>query len=531
MAIDQVGLTRGTIEGGVDLADLAAPAEAVELSPIPGAASGDLAAPPQARTREFRLAALPTTQHTRGPDTLFLATFDESADAEYARGIGACSNLSSAPLTEGRWGQALDCTDAATNLLYAMDRNFIARAGTLECRVRAGETNIWADGAEHYLFTLRPRRRMTGEPRIAVRLEVFKGEDNALHLRATGAPAPVGLAIPTAGLVPDEWHHIAISWDCTGGPAATFWLAVDGRGVAMTIPSPCRMLPFASLQVGNTPWLGHHAHVGESAPLGGYLDDLHISDQTLARREEGAQPLDPEVARGLGEIDLELALAAEDALVRWLDYWAGLQVGGAWGPWLSPKIAADTRTYLDWTGQPEDPHLVSNKYGSSVVTVAYEFIDAYHYTGDERWRQAAENSVDFFLRGQAPAGYWYQDYVVDESGRIVDESGRIEGLSRRWARVQDGHQSQPFLFLLYWHHVTGDKRAFDAARRNADFVLSIENPNGSWPGTFDTSAGVGHTTGPRGVEYGCEYNDYATTDAGSSTAASTTTTPRPTPCA
>ncbi len=218
VAIDQGGLARGTTEAGVELADLDAPDEALELAALAGVpAAGEVVEVAGPVSGEVTLAELPAQQHARGPDTLFLATFDESADAEYARGIGACSNLSGAPLTEGRWGQALDCADARTHVLYSMDRNLARRAGTLECRVRSAQANLWSDGAEHYLLTLRPRRRMVGEPRIAVRLDVFKGEDDALHLRATGAPAPVDLAIPTAGLAPGEWHHIAISWEA---PAA-----------------------------------------------------------------------------------------------------------------------------------------------------------------------------------------------------------------------------------------------------------------------------------------------------------------------
>lgn len=38
------------------------------------------------------------------------------------------------------------------------------------------------------------------------------------------------------------------------------------------------------------------------------------------------------------------------------------------------------------------------------------------------------------------------------------------------------------VFLIYLYRVTGDTHYLDAARRGADFLLEIQNPNGSWPG-------------------------------------------------
>ncbi|MGC9317504.1 MAG: pectate lyase [Armatimonadota bacterium] len=495
--VDQVAIVRGSAGQGVAPAEMEEAVQRPELSPLPGPEVASTApAEPQTPT-EFELSELPDGPHARGLDTLLLASFDESADADWARGRAGCANLSRAPLAEGHWGRALDCTGEQVRVLYNMERNIVSRAGTMQCWVRAGETNIWADGLERYLLHLRTRRPLPGEPRVPVTLEVVKREDDALHLSAAGTPLPIDLAVPTADLDPAAWHHVAVSWDCRDRDSLRFWLTVDGRGETVGVPWQTRMMPFSIMQVGNAPWVGHYAHEGEHAELGGYIDDLHISDETPPMRASRPD--------GLGEIDLDLALAAEDALAQWLEVWAELQTGGAWGPWITPMINANSGIYFDWTGQADDRRLVRNKYGSSIVSVAYDYADTFEHTGDERWRQIAWNAVDFFLRGQDPRGYWYESYIVDESGRIA-------GMSTQWARVQDGHQSQPFLFLLNWHRITGDRRAFEADRKCADFLLSIENPNGSWPGTYNTATGTGRTTGPRGVELGCEYNDHATTD-------------------
>jgi hypothetical protein len=383
-----------------------------------------------------------------------------------------------------------------------MDRNLAPRSGTLEFWARSTpDTNLWADGEDHYFAYLWAKARMPDEPRYPARLELFKsGSDDALHLKVHGGPAAVDLALPAAELDPGAWHHIAVSWDCIDPGAITFWLALEGEGRRVTVNAARRMQPFFALQLANAPWLGHYSREGQSAELGGYIDDLHISDEPLGRREEGHEPLE------LSEINVDLALRAREAFDEWVGVWEELQTGGAWGPWTVPIIDAETHTFFNWYSRPTDRCVVDNKYGSSICSVGNDFIDAYAYTGDERCRQIAENSVEFFLRGQDPRGYWYMDYRVSENGRVY-------GIENEWARIQDHYQSRPFCYLLYWHRMTGDRRAFDAAKACADFVWSIENPNGAWAGKYNVETETPWTTGPRGAANGSEYNDFATTDA------------------
>jgi len=377
LAIDQVALVRGAVGQLNEMADLPPPAAQVALEPVSGIRVAQAAQAGEEETvtpgaSEFKMASLPEGPRGRGLDTLFYCSFDESRDADYARGNGKCALTAGEELVEGKWGNALDCTDQKVNMYFNVERNLIPRAGTLECWLKSGESNIWADGEDHCLFHLTPRRAMPGGPRAAMTVDLTKrGEDNAFHLTVTGG-ASADLAVPTADLDPQSWHHLAFSWDFT-------------------------------------------------------------------------------------------------------------------------------------TGRPVDRRRVSNKYGSSAQLANY-FLRAYEYTGDERWLQVAKNTGEFFLRGQDELGYWYQDYLVDESGRVAPAGATNS------ARIQDGYQSQRWLLMLYTHRVTGDQRYRDAATKCADFLLAIENPNGSWPGTYDTAKGAGRTTGQRGVEYGCEYNDCATSD-------------------
>ena len=500
LAIDQVALVRGTLPDIRRMQDLPKPTGQVALKPLVGvvAAQRSAANAVKPEFKEFKMAALPAKPHGRGLDTLFYCSFDESRDADYARGNGGCGLVAGGKLTTGKWGKALDCTDEKVNMFYNLHRNLVSRAGTLECWVKSGEQNIWNDGKQHCLFYLRPRRMMPHSPRAGLTIELTKrGKDNAFHFVVSGA-ATADLAVPTADLDPNTWHHLAFSWDFTG-KGVELRFAINGRGRQATVPARAMPTPFDSLQVGNFRWYGHHAHANEFRPFGGLVDDLHTSDETLARREAGHKPLD------IGPLDLQTGLAAEDALRKWLDKWAGLQAGGAWGSWITPMIDRASNVSFDWTKQPSDRHWVDMKYGSSALLSTY-FLEAYEYTGDERWLRVAQNTGHFFLAGQSPKGYWYQAYVVDEVGGVAPTA------STNWARVQDGYQSQPWLFMLYMHRVTGDERYLKSATRCADFLLSIENPNGSWPGKYDAVRGVGWTTGGRGVDYGCEYNDFATTD-------------------
>ncbi len=401
--------------------------------------------------------------------------------------------------TACKWGRALDCGDRDVNLYLNLERNLIPRAGTLECWVKSGVANIWADGEDHCLFRLTPRRAMRDGPRTAVTVDLTKrGEDNALHLSMSGGVV-ADLAVSTAELDAQAWHHVAFSWDFTG-EASRLWLSLDGTGQRATLATDVSPLPFVSLQVGNTHWLGHYAHPGEFSPFGGLVDDLHISDETLARRESGYAPLD------IGELDVELGLAAEDALDRWLGKWAGLQMGGAWGPWFTP-ILAESEVAFDWTKRPTDMRVVDMKYGGSGV-LAHRFLRAWESTGDEAWLQVAHNTGEFLLRGQDERGHWTQVYVVDESGGVKPAS------NTNVVRVQDGFQSQPWMLMLSLHRATGDERYFAAATRCADLLLSIENANGSWPDFHDLtkSDDEGDASGTGGVRAGGSYNDGATTD-------------------
>jgi len=400
-------------------------------------------------------------------------------------------------LVQGKWGQALDCSDPPFCLYFDPYRNMVPRVGTLEFWVKSSPTNLWADDRDHQFVRLIPAASTSAPPRASLAMELIKrGKDNKLYLQVK--PVQATLSVSVARLDPDVWHHVAFSWDFRDSQAS-LWLVVDGQGKTVTLPSNINPVTPAALQIGNVHDYEAARTGGGFQPLGGLLDDLHISDEPLSWYSADYHRLN------IGPIDQQLALQAMDAFQRWLDFWAEEQEGGLWGNWCQPLVNYETRIYFNYLYQATDRNLVNMKYGSSGM-LAYIYLQAYEYTGDERYLQVACNTGEFFLRAQQPAGYWLTRYIVDQSGHVQPAS------PTNIARIQDGYQSRPWLYCLYLYRVTGDSRYYAAAYRCADFLLEAENPNGSWPGKYDAAAGVGYTTGPKGVAHGCEYNDYATTD-------------------
>ena len=64
------------------------------------------------------------------------------------------------------------------------------------------------------------------------------------------------------------------------------------------------------------------------------------------------------------------------------------------------------------------------------------------------------------------------------------------------------------MLLCYLHRVTGEQEYLDAAKRGADFLITAQNPNGSWPHHWLLETQTGVTA--RGIENGGEVNDYGT---------------------
>ena len=98
--------------------------------------------------------------------------------------------------------------------------------------------------------------------------------------------AGLKLALPCADLDPQSWHHFLVSWDASEGGRA--WLLIDGEGVSGAMDPPLGEgppIPCHKLYLGG----GYFADL--TTEFTGSVDDLHVSDQCVARsRLQGAAP-------------------------------------------------------------------------------------------------------------------------------------------------------------------------------------------------------------------------------------------------
>jgi folate-dependent phosphoribosylglycinamide formyltransferase PurN len=86
---------------------------------------------------------------------------------------------------------------------------------------------------------------------------------------------------------------------------------------------------------------------------------------------------------------------------------------------------------------------------------------------DEKFRKRAETAIDFLLSIQLASGAF--------PGREIAENA-TEPSPFNTAQIVHG--------LLAWHRATGDGRSLNAARRGADWLLSVQEPDGSWAKYF-----------------------------------------------
>ncbi len=145
-------------------------------------------------------------------------------------------------------------------------------------------------------------------------------------------------------------------------------------------------------------------------------------------------------------------------------------------------------------------------FGALLLAWGYEAL------GDERYLQAAERTGAMYLQTQSDEGWWINSYVF-ERGAYLPSKEKV------W--LQDHAQTGPMMLLMYLHRLTGEEPLLmylhrltgeepyrEAAMRCADFLVRIQNANGSWSHHYDQELGLGVTS--RGEPGGGEVNDYGT---------------------
>jgi len=202
----------------------------------------------------------------------------------------------------------------------------------------------------------------------------------------------------------------------------------------------------------------------------------------------------------LMNIDATVVAQCEAALRAELDRLAASRVG--------PIVLTEER----FTRKLPDGGVQVSQYWGRAPMQAYPFFEAHDLLGDPKYLRVALDLADYYLSVEEPEGFWHYAHIVRPDG-TARRLELAEAKGRAVCRIQDTHQTGCFRLMLYAWRVTGDEKYLAAAKRCGDYLLSIQNENGSWPDWW--IPGHRHSDpNPRqkaGIISGGSYNDGATT--------------------
>ena len=456
----------------------------------------------------FELAGWEAQPARRTVWTRWLSTFDfrkGAGDPDYYRGIYfmACRPGNYRTMATGRFGEAgaplYTVRDKRTQMTYHLDANCGSWQATVELFVRSkAGINLWNDGKAHHvlhLFGARSCRQVEGRPAVSL----IKTAKNVLMYQCQGTT----LSLPVEAIKAEQWVHVAISWDAKTQPGR-IWLTLDGKGLTTEAVKPLQAVSYGFLVLGNAPRDADKANTlarfGEANvarltqdgaedkdvfPLEGVVDEIHISDETLADRTPQARAQ----LKAL-PVDWSLYRQVED-MVRML-------------------------LYRLWPNDlPFDTQL-GGKYGGA-VRPGWFHLAMYEAFGDLWFLHQAERVGEILLMAQGSAGQFPTAIRMTSSGKAPHELAPTEtGIKSvgpaSWskpnhARIQDGFQDVPMAYLIYLYRLTGRKAYLDAARRVGDLFIAAQNPNGSWSGLYDVEIKKSRIADSPGVLQGGEFDD------------------------
>lgn len=440
--------------------------------------------------------------------TRWLNTFDfrnGAGDPDYYRGIYfmTCRPSNYRAKTEGRFGigaPVYAMEGRRTQMTYHMDANCPSVQGTVELFVRSRPgMNIWNDGKDHVVFNLFGGRGATGEGNPTT--YVIKTKENQLALGCQGNR----ISLPVDMLQPDRWYHVAASWDSKVSPGR-LWLTIDGKGVTGVAEVPLRAVKYGFIVFGNWARDPHLAakepRYGESnvarltvdkpedkdiAPLDGIIDEIRISDETLADRTPQRQAELAELP-----VDWDLYRQVEDAVRMIL--------------------------YRLWPNDLPLDSTVGGKYGG-IVEKGFFHLAMYEAFGDQWFLDQAQRVGKITLMAQRPEGHFLTGIKLNSTKQNPQDLGPtdtgIKSVGPSYyakpneARIQDGFQDIPMAYLIYLYRITGNQDYLNAALRVGEVLMAAQNPNGSWSGLYDVSKKKSRIADNKRVWQGGEFDDGA----------------------
>lgn len=409
-------------------------------------------------------------------NTTLVATFDDklSNNADFAMDRPEAGGFGMDTGVQGKYDLATKVGEDGAHTHYIGGSNINPNRGTIRFLARG---KVWRDPKPRWLFEARSRhfigiRRAKGELSLVMRTGQY------------GEKVISKLELPMQEVTTDQWHSIIASWDRSTGRA---WLVFDGRGVTAEVAFPQMPWEAQVFYIGG----GHNAKYGEGLmPMGLELDELAVYNVPISVLE--ATPME---------------LAADDTiLLMQADRGARLSYNRIydlqrWGGWMNrytwPTQIGSFAQGRRNIGTEAD---ISNDKGSGTPNIAATLLYASEVLGDARYFEAARRAADLLLAAQDERGFWVPQYSMSLRG--IKPLQTIEAV-----KLQDKVQSHPIFFLACIYRLTGEMKYLDALKRAGKFVLSAQNPNGSWSHHYNVTTGIGETRNRH--PHGGELNDGA----------------------
>ena len=424
----------------------------------------------------------------RDRHSTLVARFDQPGpvQAEYARTAKGASGKNFKTPVSGKFGSGVELDEVEAQINFMGKGNLRPNKGTIQFWLRSKPgKNIWNDGRDHWFVSA---RAIGGDLQLRKdsqnRLRVEWGRTDVMDFRAMsglahGPDANRALAVPVSDLKPEEWHHLAFSWDAGSGQ---LWLAVDRKLKTLRLPRAMEPDDFYILFLGSSHEAGYdqrtaHQPFWLEATAGAVFDELKISDVSIQ-----------EIVRlrsANSHLTEELALRVEDRLRTHLSLIASLQTDGAWPSqvYAWPHMLPGGTSYRTLFHPGYMVSIANGRQGTPGAGMF--FLYAYQVLGDRMYLEIARKAADWMLAAQQPEGYWsgsYRPHIAAPPTTV-----RSDPKAPIRPALYDGAQSQPALLLAHLYRELPERRWLEGFKKSADFLLKAQNPNGSWSHNYNVN--------------------------------------------
>ena len=145
-------------------------------------------------------------------------------------------------------------------------------------------------------------------------------------------------------------------------------------------------------------------------------------------------------------------------------------------------------------GEPRKPHWGTPVCVALLLAGEFDMVCQYHQWGEKNWHQFGLSEWAYALISSAVGGKLGNSYLKEQSVKIYSylKSSEKDGiLPSEHCEAPSGKSLADLIYTLNWYLpglglVEGGREDFLRLR---DFIISIQNPDGSWQGMYDISQG------------------------------------------